>query len=106
MLDVARLYRLALERNFPGARYNAVAEEGVSAKDIVTAVGKGLGVPVKSIPFAEAANITAGSAPLPFRHLDMPASSAKTREWLNWNPTGPGLLADLAAMDYSATRAA
>src|SRR6202167_4555464 len=32
--DVARLYRLALEKGTAGARYNAVAEEGVRLKDI------------------------------------------------------------------------
>jgi nucleoside-diphosphate-sugar epimerase len=99
VLDVARLYRLALERNIPGARYHAVAEEGVSARDIVTAVGNGLGVPVVSIPFEKANEYYGWLGP--FASLDMPASSAKTREWLNWSPTGPGLLADLAAMDYS-----
>src|SRR5947208_2302589 len=31
VLDVARLYRLALERARAGARYHAVAEEGVTA---------------------------------------------------------------------------
>ncbi len=30
--DVARLYKLAIERAEPGARYNAVGEEGVTAK--------------------------------------------------------------------------
>lgn len=100
VLDVARLYRLALERGLPGARYNAVAEEGIAARDIVTAVGHGLGVPVASIP-AEQANEYYGWLAV-FASLDLSASSAKTREWLNWNPTGPGLLADLADMDYSA----
>jgi nucleoside-diphosphate-sugar epimerase len=104
VLDVARLYRLALERGQPGARYNAVAEEGIAARDIATTVGNGLGVTVASIP-AEQANEYFGWLAA-FASLDMPASSAKTREWLNWNPTGPGLLADLAAMDYSASPAA
>jgi nucleoside-diphosphate-sugar epimerase len=100
VLDVARLYRLALERGLPGARYNAVAEEGIAARDIVTAVGHGLGVPVASIP-AEQANDYYGWLAI-FAGLDLSASSAKTREWLNWTPTGPGLLADLADMDYLA----
>ncbi len=104
VLDVARLYRLALERNQPGARYHAVAEEGVAAKDIVTALGRGFGVPVTSIPAEQAGEYYGWLAA--FAGLDMPASSAKTREWLKWSPTGPGLLADLAAMDYSANAAA
>lgn len=34
--------------------------------------------------------------------LDLPASSAPTRQRLNWLPTGPGLLADLRRTDYDA----
>ena len=37
--DVARLYRLALERGEPGTRYHAAAEEGVSARAIAEASG-------------------------------------------------------------------
>ena len=106
VLDVARLYRLALERNFPGARYNAVAEEGVPMRDIVTAFGNGLGVPVVSIPNDKISEYFGGLGAFAiFASLDMPASSAKTRQWLNWTPTGPSLLADLAAMDYAASPA-
>jgi hypothetical protein len=35
-----------------------------------------------------------------FAGLDFPASSARTREVLGWNPTGPGLIADLDAVRY------
>jgi hypothetical protein len=37
-----------------------------------------------------------------FVGVDMPASSAWTREYLGWTPTGPGMLDDLKRMDYSA----
>jgi hypothetical protein len=30
----------------------------------------------------------------------MPASSAQTKQWLGWHPTGPGLIADLKQMRY------
>jgi nucleoside-diphosphate-sugar epimerase len=97
--DVAKLYRLALEHYQPGAKYHAVAEEGVTMREIAEAVGKGLNVPVKSL--------TPEEAPAHFGWLTMFAgynltgSSKKTREKLGWNPTGPGLIADLEQMDYA-----
>lgn len=97
--DVARLYRLALERHEPGARYHAVAEEGVSARAIAEVVGAGLGVPVASLS-AEAAADHFGWLAM-FVSLDMLASSAWTRQRLGWLPTGPELLSDLKAMDYT-----
>ncbi|MGH9486073.1 MAG: SDR family oxidoreductase [Terriglobales bacterium] len=97
-LDAARLYRLALEKGAPGARYHAVAEEGVTARDIAEAIGRGLGVPVRSIPAAEAANHFGWLGA--FIGLDLPASSAQTRAALNWTPNGSGLIADLNAMRY------
>ncbi|HWA80525.1 MAG TPA: SDR family oxidoreductase [Acetobacteraceae bacterium] len=96
--DVAHLYRLALENNEPGAKYHAVAEEGVPMRDIAEAIGRGLGVPAKSIP-AEAAQAHFGWLGM-FAGHDLQASSEKTRKKLGWNPTGPGLIADLEAMDY------
>jgi nucleoside-diphosphate-sugar epimerase len=98
VVDVARLYRLALEKAQPGARYNAVAEEGVAARDIAEAIGRGLKVPVVSLSPDEAqAHFGFIGA---FVGLDMPASSALTQARLGWTPTGPGLIADLAAMTY------
>jgi len=94
--DVARLYRLALEKGTAGARYHAVAEEGVALKDIATAIGRGLNVPVVSIAQEQAGEhfgFFAGRDPL--------TSSAQTRAKLNWNPTGPSLLTDLGNMCYS-----
>ena len=96
--DVARLYRLALDKGVAGARYNAVAEEGITARAIAEVVGRGLDVPVASLSPEEAAEHFGWMAG--FVSMDMPASSAKTRERLGWNPTGPGLIADLEAMDY------
>ena len=99
VLDAARLYRLALEKGHVGARYHAVAEEGVSAREIAEAIGRGLNVPVKSVTQEKAADHFGWLAA--FAGLDLVGSSAKTRENLGWNPTGPDLITDLANMHYS-----
>lgn len=91
--DVARLYRLALEKGQAGARYHAVGEAGVPMREVAEAVGRRLGVP--------AVSITAEEAPAHFGFLsmfagrDVPTSSRLTQERLGWSPTGPGLVADL-----------
>jgi nucleoside-diphosphate-sugar epimerase len=97
--DTARLYRLALEKAEAGAKYHAVAEQGVALRDIAEVIGKGLKVPAVSISQEE--------APAHFGWLamfigrDSPASSALTQKRLGWQPTGPGLIADLEQMNYS-----
>jgi nucleoside-diphosphate-sugar epimerase len=93
VLDVARLYRLAIEKAEPNAKYHAVAEEGVPMRDIAEAIGRRLKLPVKSIAPQEAQAYFGWLAM--FAGLDMPASSAQTRKKLGWAPTGPGLIADL-----------
>lgn len=98
LLDVALLYRLVVERAEPGARYNAVGEEGISSREIAEALGRGLGLPVVSIAPDKSAEHFGWMAM--FMNLDFPASSAWTRQVLGWTPTGPGLIADLDAMDY------
>jgi nucleoside-diphosphate-sugar epimerase len=104
VLDVARLYRLAVEQGAAGHRYHAVGEEGVSARDLAAVVGNGLGVPVVSLPPEQAADHFGWLGM--FVGLDMPASSAWTRARLGWRPEGPGIVADLQRMDYaSAVRA-
>ncbi|MBV8105212.1 MAG: SDR family oxidoreductase [Hyphomicrobiales bacterium] len=97
--DVARLYRLALEKAESGAKYNAVAEEGVAARDIAETISRRLKLPVKSITPEEAEPYFGWLAHLAAR--DMPASSAQTRKKLDWQPTGPGLLADLEQLQVS-----
>jgi nucleoside-diphosphate-sugar epimerase len=98
VLDVARLYRLAIEKHEAGARYHAVAEEGVTARQIAETIGRGLKVPAVSMSPEEAAGHF-GWLGL-FAGWDMPASSALTQLRLGWRPTGPGLIADLEQMRY------
>jgi nucleoside-diphosphate-sugar epimerase len=94
VLDVARLYRLAVEKAEPNAKYHAVAEEGVPMRDIADAIGRRLNLPVSSIALEKEVQAFFGWLSV-FAGLDVPASSAQTRKKLGWEPTGPGLIADL-----------
>jgi nucleoside-diphosphate-sugar epimerase len=93
-LDVAPLYRLALEKGSAGARYHAVAEEGVSLRDIAEAIGRGLKIPVVAKSPEEAPGHF-GWMGL-FAGMDLTASSALTQQRLGWHLTDkPGMIADL-----------
>ena len=93
VLDTARLYRLAIERAERGAKYHAVAEEGVTMKDTMEVIGARLNLPVKSIAPEEAEAYLGWLAR--FASHDVPASSEQTRRKLGWQPTGPTMLEDL-----------
>ena len=100
VVDAAHLYRLALEKGSAGARYHAVAEEGVPLREIAEAIGRGLNIPVVAKSPEEAAQHF-GFLGF-FVGIDAPASSALTQERLGWRPTAqPGLIADLDRMRYS-----
>ncbi|WP_380181193.1 SDR family oxidoreductase [Kalamiella sp. sgz302252] len=91
--DAALLYIRALEKSCPGSRYHAVAEEGITMREIAETIGRVLDVPV--------ARLNSSEIPEHFGWLskfvvqDMSASSAITQEQLQWQPQGPGLIADL-----------
>lgn len=100
-LDVARLYRLVLEKGLADGVYHAVAEEGVPMRQIIEVIGRALNVPVISIKQEEAG---AHFGPLAmFAGLDLPASSAKTQAELGWKPTEIGLIADIGQPGYFAS---
>lgn len=97
-LDAARLVRLALDKAPAGSVVHAVAEEGIPTRDIAEVVGRHLGVPAVSVdPHDVASHFGWIGA---FFGLDIPASSAITRELLDWTPTRPGLIEDLEAGYY------
>lgn len=93
VLDAARLYRLALEKDDAGGKYHAVAEEGVPVREIAEAIGRGLKLPTMSL-FAERAGEHFGALGT-FAGLDLAASSTLTQKRLGWQPTQTGLLDDL-----------
>src|SRR5580692_9208728 len=80
VLAAANLYRLALEKGSAGARYNAIAEEGVPLREIAEAIGRGLKLPVVAKSPEEAAEHFGWLAM--FAGADAPASSKLTQERL------------------------
>lgn len=92
-LDAAHLYCLALEKGIAGARYHAVAEEGIPLRDIAEIIGRRLKLPVVTKSPEEAAGHFGWLAM--FMAMDLRASSKLTQERLGWHPTGPGLMQDL-----------
>ena len=92
-LDAARLYRLAIEKGTSGARFHAVADQGVPIRDLAEIIGRRLNVPVVSKSAEEAATLFGFVGR--FLAMDGPSSSARTQEQLGWRPSQPGLLADL-----------
>ena len=97
-LDAARLYRLVLEKGCAGARYHAVADEGVPFREIAEVIGRRLNIPVVSKSPEEAAEHFGWFAH--FAGLDCPASSAQTQEQLGWRATRPALIADIDRPSY------
>lgn len=100
--DAGRLVALALARAAASGDVpvvHAVGEEGVPARDIAEAIGRAAGVPTASVAPEDAAAHFGWIGG--FFALDLPASSALTRERLDWEPTGPTLLADLASGAYA-----
>ena len=93
--DLATLFRLALEKGEAGKYWHGVESEGTPFRAIAEAIGSRLGVPAVSIPadvlmlpgyFGFLANLVT---------LDLPASNRITRQVLGWEPTQPGLFADM-----------
>ena len=102
-LDAVRVFRLALEKAPAGSRLHAVADEGVPLREIAEAIGRNLDLPVKSVPAEGSADYFAFLTP--FIAMNNPTSAARTRELLGWEPTHPGLIADIDAGHYFAATA-
>jgi nucleoside-diphosphate-sugar epimerase len=98
--DAARLVALGLEKAPAGARLHAVAEEGISTRDIAEAIGRAFGLPVASIAPDDVQDHFGFIGT--FFNMDLAATSKVTRELLGWSPTGPTLIEDLDAGAYSA----
>jgi nucleoside-diphosphate-sugar epimerase len=99
--DAATLFRLALEKGAPGAKYHGVAEEGIPFKDIAALIGSRLNVPSVGISPQQAGKHFGFLSP--FVGRDNPSSSDWTRDTLGWRPEGGGLLADMDAHYFCAS---
>ncbi|CCB65432.1 SDR family oxidoreductase [Hyphomicrobium sp. MC1] len=98
VLDVARVYKLALEKGMADGVYHAVGEEGVPMSQTTEIIAHAVGVPVVSIKKEEAGEYFGPLAM--FAGLDMPASSALTQQRLGWTPKEIGLIADIGQPGY------
>lgn len=96
--DTARLYRLALEQAPAGSVFHAIADEGIPTREIAEIIGRHLNLPTVSIATEDAAEHFGWMGA--FFGLDAPASSALTQQRLGWQPTQPGLVADLEQGHY------
>ena len=96
--DAARLYRAVVESAPAGSIVHGVGEQGVRIRDIADIIGERLGVPVRPIPSERADEHFGWLAKLV--SVDAPASNARTRKLLNWEPTHAGLLDDLATGEF------
>ena len=98
--DVARVFRLALERGAAEGPYHAIGEEGVPFKAIAEVIGRRLNLPVVAMSSEESADHFGWFAM--FAEMNLSATSLRTRALLNWEPEHPGLLSDMEHADYFA----
>lgn len=88
-LDVAVLYRLALENAPAGSKLHGVDDEGIPTREIANIIGKRLGVKVESQPADHFGFLGM------FYGMDNYVSSKITKDLLGWVTTQPKLLVDL-----------
>jgi nucleoside-diphosphate-sugar epimerase len=81
--------RLTFESAPAGTAWHAVADEGDAVGDIATVIGRRLSLPVQPVPQENLGPFG------PIFTMDQPASSARTRDALRWQPTHLSLLEDL-----------
>jgi nucleoside-diphosphate-sugar epimerase len=98
--DAARLFRLALESAPAGSVLHAVGDEGVPVREIAEIFASHLGVPAVSVTVEQAGEYVGFLGG--FWGFDGPAAAQITRDLLGWEPTGPGLIADLKEGHYFA----
>jgi nucleoside-diphosphate-sugar epimerase len=96
--DAARLFRLALESAPAGSVLHAVGDEGVPIREVAEIFAAHLNVPAVSVTPEQAGEYVGFLGG--FWGFDGPASAQVTRDLLGWQPTRPGLIADLKGGHY------
>lgn len=89
--DLARLYRLALERGEEGADYHGVAETGVAVGDIAAAVARRCKTPPPVVRSVDAAVTELGGWAAGYA-LDQTMAAPHTRSALGWRPDHPPVI--------------
>jgi nucleoside-diphosphate-sugar epimerase len=98
--DAARLFRLALESAPAGSVLHAVGDEGVPIREVAEVFAAHLGIPAVSVRPEQAGDYVGFLGG--FWGFDGPASAQITRDLVGWEPTRPGLIADLKEGHYFA----
>jgi nucleoside-diphosphate-sugar epimerase len=96
--DAAAVYRLIVEKQPAQRVYHPVAEESIAFSEIARAIGQGLQLPVVSKTGTKVADYFGWLAH--FAAMDCPASGAKTRETLQWQPKAASLIQDIRSAGY------
>ncbi len=102
--DAAELFCLAVTDAPAGSTLHGIADEGVPIRAVAEVIGRHLDLPVVSVSPDDAAEHFSWLAS--FLAMDSPASNTLTRQLLGWEPTHPGLIADLDEGHYFRERAA
>jgi nucleoside-diphosphate-sugar epimerase len=97
VLDIAHLFRLALEKAPAGSQLYAATEEGIPLRLIAETIGRHLDVPAVSIAREDAAEHFKNFL---FVTLDITMANTPTRELLGWTPAHSGLIDDLDQGHY------
>lgn len=97
--DAGRAVALGLEAAPAGTALHVVGEQGVTTKEIAEAIGRGLGLPVRSVGPGDAQEAFGWISM--FWGMDLQSVSSDTQRLLGWTPTGPTLLEDLASGAYT-----
>jgi nucleoside-diphosphate-sugar epimerase len=94
-LDASHLFRLALENGEAGARYDAVAEEGIRFRDIAEGIARHLGVQARGLSPDDSSKHFGWL--LPFIDAGNPFSGQVAQERLSWQPTHSRLMVEIAS---------